>query len=159
MIGIHHATLSRAVKRGEVTPEFVTPGGFMRFTEPQIEEYRRKRLRYGDGRMAEQPSTQEMYGTINVVGPGAAEEVLESIPELARSLANAEYAALAVMDDSGHIERFITSGISEEVRRSIGDPPTAEVFLGCSTSGVRRFASQTLPDLPTPWDTLPTIQR
>ena len=129
-IGIHHATLSRAVKRGEVTPEFVTPGGFMRFTEPQIDEYRQKRLQYGDGRIAEQPSAQEIYGIANGIGSGAAKEVLESIPSLARSLANAEYAALAVMDNSGHVERFITSGISEEVRMSIGDPPAGRGLLG-----------------------------
>ena len=125
-LGIHHATLSRAVKRGEVTPEFVTPGGFMRFTEPQIEEYLQKRLQYGDGRIPEQPSAREGYGAAS----GTAEEVLESIPDLARSLVNAEYSALAVMDNSGKVERFITSGISEETRRSIGDPPAGKGLLG-----------------------------
>ena len=129
-LGIHHATLSRAVKRGEVTPEFVTPGGYMRFTESQIEEYRRKRVQYGDGRIAEQPFALESYGTVTGIASGTAEKVLESLPDLARSLTNAEYSALAVMDSSGKIERFITSGISEEVRRSIGDPPAGRGLLG-----------------------------
>ena len=80
--------------------------------------------------MAEQPSPSERSGTVIGTSSETAYEALESIPGLARSLANAEYAALAVMDDSGRVERFITSGISEEVRKSIGDPPAGRGLLG-----------------------------
>ena len=38
-VGVHHATLSRAVKRGEITPDSVTPGGFMRFSDAEVERF------------------------------------------------------------------------------------------------------------------------
>jgi signal transduction histidine kinase len=42
----------------------------------------------------------------------------------------ASYAALGIPDDRGILERFITSGISDEARRNIGHPPRGHGLLG-----------------------------
>jgi len=56
--------------------------------------------------------------------------VLKKVVDLARSLVGAKYGALSVMDDRGHIEAFITSGISDEARAAIGPPPVGHGVLG-----------------------------
>jgi signal transduction histidine kinase len=58
------------------------------------------------------------------------ESVLDKVVERARELAGARYGALSVVDDSGHIEKFITSGISSETRAAIGAPPVGQGLLG-----------------------------
>ena len=58
------------------------------------------------------------------------EEVLQLIVDRVRDLVAAEYAALGIVDDSGQITRFLTSGISEEERRAIGDLPRGRGLLG-----------------------------
>ncbi|GBD10647.1 Hypoxia sensor histidine kinase response regulator DosT [bacterium HR23] len=58
------------------------------------------------------------------------EAVLQKVVDLAREVAGARYGALAVRDDEGNIEHFITSGLSEEERRRIGSPPTGRGILG-----------------------------
>lgn len=57
-------------------------------------------------------------------------DVLESIPHLARQLVDAEYSALAIMGDDGRVLKFITSGISDEARKAIGDLPVGKGLLG-----------------------------
>ncbi len=47
-----------------------------------------------------------------------------------RELVDARYAALGIVDADGSIERFITSGISDEQRRRIGDLPRGRGLLG-----------------------------
>jgi signal transduction histidine kinase len=48
-----------------------------------------------------------------------------------RELVDARYAALGIVDESGStIERFVTSGISEEERRAIGPLPHGRGLLG-----------------------------
>lgn len=58
------------------------------------------------------------------------EAVLQKVVDLARGVAGARYGALAVRDDEGNIEQFITSGITEEERRRIGSPPSGRGILG-----------------------------
>ena len=58
------------------------------------------------------------------------ERVLQIIVDSVRPLVGAGYAALGIPDDRGSTERFITSGISEEVRRAIGHPPRGHGLLG-----------------------------
>ncbi|MEX1295929.1 MAG: GAF domain-containing sensor histidine kinase [Candidatus Limnocylindrales bacterium] len=60
------------------------------------------------------------------------ERVLQIIVDSVRPLAGARYAALGIPDEHGTMERFITSGMSEERRASIGDPPTGRGLLGLS---------------------------
>jgi len=57
--------------------------------------------------------------------------VLERIVEAAAALTGARYAALGVIDRTGTaLERFITTGIDEETRALIGDPPHGRGILG-----------------------------
>jgi signal transduction histidine kinase len=58
------------------------------------------------------------------------ERVLQIIVDSVRPLVGASYAALGIPDDRGILERFITSGISDEARRSIGHPPRGHGLLG-----------------------------
>lgn len=60
------------------------------------------------------------------------EAVLQKIVDVARPLFGAEYAALAVLSDEDptQIREFITSGMSESVRRTIGHLPTGQGLLG-----------------------------
>jgi signal transduction histidine kinase len=65
-----------------------------------------------------------------ISGVLALDPVLQLIVDRARDLAEAEYAALGVVDDDGVIERFITSGISAAERERIGALPRGRGLLG-----------------------------
>jgi signal transduction histidine kinase len=56
--------------------------------------------------------------------------VLQRIVELACDITGARYGALGVLGDDRRIERFITTGISDEDREALGDPPTGHGILG-----------------------------
>jgi signal transduction histidine kinase len=56
--------------------------------------------------------------------------VLQHIVDLATEITGARYGALGVLSDARRIDRFITTGISEEERARIGDPPTGHGILG-----------------------------
>ncbi|MBX5473974.1 MAG: GAF domain-containing sensor histidine kinase [Thermoleophilia bacterium] len=57
--------------------------------------------------------------------------VLQKLVETAAALTDARYAALGVLDPSGHrLERFITTGVDEETRRTIGELPHGRGILG-----------------------------
>lgn len=58
------------------------------------------------------------------------ETVLRRIVDLARDLTGARYGALAVVDDAGHIVRFLTAGLTDDERARLGDPPTGRGLLG-----------------------------
>jgi len=59
------------------------------------------------------------------------ETVLHRVLEEARELTGARYAALGVLDDDKQtLERFITSGASPEMHRTIGDLPRGRGVLG-----------------------------
>ncbi len=58
------------------------------------------------------------------------DKVLQLIVDNVRDLVQAEYAALGIVDETGAIERFITSGISPEARAAIGDLPHGRGLLG-----------------------------
>ncbi len=58
------------------------------------------------------------------------ERVLQIIVDSVRPLVGASYAALGIPDDRGILERFITSGISDDARRAIGHPPRGHGLLG-----------------------------
>lgn len=55
---------------------------------------------------------------------------LQRIVDLARGLLGADLAALSVIDGDGAVQRFLTSGLNEEERRRIGDPPRGRGLLG-----------------------------
>jgi nitrate/nitrite-specific signal transduction histidine kinase len=59
------------------------------------------------------------------------EAVLARVLEAARELTGARYAAVAVLDDSRHeLARFLTLGIDEQTRSTIGPLPTGRGVLG-----------------------------
>jgi len=59
------------------------------------------------------------------------ELVFTKVLEVARELTGARYAALGVLDEDRHeLERFITLGVDEETRRSIGSLPRGRGVLG-----------------------------
>jgi signal transduction histidine kinase len=57
--------------------------------------------------------------------------LLQKLVETAAALTGARYAALGVIDESGHaLERFLTTGVSPEVHEAIGEPPHGGGILG-----------------------------
>jgi len=58
------------------------------------------------------------------------EVVLQRIVELAADLTGARYGALGVLGPDGRISEFVTTGITDEQRAAIGDPPTGNGLLG-----------------------------
>ena len=56
--------------------------------------------------------------------------VLQEVVDGARLLTDARYGAVGVLDDSGRIREFITSGITHEQRRLLGEPPRGLGVLG-----------------------------
>ena len=58
------------------------------------------------------------------------ETVLQTIVDRARALLGTRYGAISVVDQSGSITSFVTSGIDEQLRLAIGDPPHGRGVLG-----------------------------
>ena len=79
-----------------------------------------------------------------IAGVLSAKRVLQLIVDRVRQLADAQYAALGIVDGEGRITAFITSGISASARERIGDLPRGHGLLGLI---VRENASFRIPDL------------
>ena len=58
------------------------------------------------------------------------EQVLQLIVDRVRELVAAQYAALGIVDAAGLITQFITSGITADERRAIGELPRGQGLLG-----------------------------
>ena len=58
------------------------------------------------------------------------ERVLQLIVDRVRDVAHAQYAALGIASPSGELERFITSGLTDEQRELIGPLPRGHGLLG-----------------------------
>jgi signal transduction histidine kinase len=59
------------------------------------------------------------------------DSVLQKLVDTAAELTGARYAALGVLDQPGErLERFVTTGIDEEMRAAIGDLPRGRGILG-----------------------------
>ena len=56
--------------------------------------------------------------------------LLQLIVDLVRPLVGAHYAALGIVGSDGYMERFVTSGMSDETRRMIGPLPEGHGLLG-----------------------------
>jgi signal transduction histidine kinase len=100
------------------------------------------------GRMLE-PATGQVHAALDaavrgIAGLASVDEVLQVIVDRVRPLVGAEYAALGIVDDTGRIERFITSGLSDEGRRRIGALPEGHGLLGLIIRENRTFR---IPDL------------
>ncbi|HEV8580696.1 MAG TPA: GAF domain-containing sensor histidine kinase [Thermoanaerobaculia bacterium] len=60
----------------------------------------------------------------------ALEAVLQNVMDRARTLVNARYGALSVIDDTNRIESFVTSGIAAEEGARIGPPAVGHGVAG-----------------------------
>jgi signal transduction histidine kinase len=56
--------------------------------------------------------------------------VLQTIVERARALLGTRYGAISVVDQSGGISSFVTSGIDHQLELAIGEPPRGRGVLG-----------------------------
>ena len=56
--------------------------------------------------------------------------VLQSVVDSSRAVVGARYGALTVVDGDGKIVQFVTSGLTSEERRAIGNPPEGHGLLG-----------------------------
>lgn len=83
-------------------------------------------------------ATRAIAGLLDV------DSVLELIVAEVRQLIGARYAALGIVDAAGVIERFITVGISAQVRERIGAPPRGHGLLGLI---IREGRSFRIPDI------------
>jgi signal transduction histidine kinase len=83
-------------------------------------------------------ATRAIAGELDV------ERVLQLIVDSVRELVGSQYAALGIIDESGRIERFLTSGISPELRAQIGPPPQGHGLLGTI---IRDGVSLRIPDI------------
>jgi signal transduction histidine kinase len=81
-------------------------------------------VRSDDALHALDRATRAIAGELDI------DRVLQLIVDSVRDLVEARYAALGTFDARGRIERFITSGISDEVRRRIGPLPQGHGLLG-----------------------------
>ena len=76
------------------------------------------------------------------------DRVLQLITDRVRELVDAEYAAIGIVDGTGAIERFITSGISAEERTAIGDLPRGHGLLGLIIRENRAYRIPTIAHHP-----------
>lgn len=94
------------------------------------------------GRVAVQALSDAIGGIAGVL---AVEDVLQLIVDRVKELVGAHYAALGILaDDRKRIERFITSGITSEQRRLLGDPPQGHGLLGLI---IKEGRSLRIPDI------------
>lgn len=66
----------------------------------------------------------------DIHGELALESVLQHVVDQACPLVDARYGAISVVEEDGRILSFVTSGISPELRRRIGEPPVGIGVLG-----------------------------
>ncbi len=72
-----------------------------------------------------------LAASVAVFSEHSLERVLQQLVDSARDVVGAKYAALGVLSENGTtLSQFVTSGLSEEARRAIGDPPGGRGLLG-----------------------------
>lgn len=95
-------------------------------------------MRSDDALHALDRATRAIAGELDV------DRVLQLIVDGVRELVQARYAALGTFDARGRIERFITSGMSDELRRRIGSLPQGHGLLGTI---IREGVTLRIPDI------------
>src|SRR5919199_3608043 len=83
-------------------------------------------------------ATRAIAGILDV------DRVLQLIVDRVRELIGSRYAALGIVTDDGVIERFITSGITDDVRKAIGPLPHGRGLLGLI---IREGRSYRIPEI------------
>ena len=95
-------------------------------------------MRSDDALHALDRATRAIAGELDV------DRVLQLIVDSVRELVEARYAALGTFDTRGRIERFITSGMSDELRHRIGPLPQGHGLLGTI---IREGVTLRIPDI------------
>ena len=72
--------------------------------------------------------------TVALAAEPSLDRLLQLIVDLVRPVAGARYAAIGIVTTEGYLERFVTSGISDEVRQAIGPLPRGHGLLGLIVS-------------------------
>lgn len=72
------------------------------------------------------------------------ETVLQKVVDSSRTLIEARYGAVSVIDEDDRIQAFVTSGVSDERRSMIGDPPIGKGLLGVVLEQGERLRLQDL---------------
>jgi PAS domain S-box-containing protein len=130
VIGVHHTTLSRAVRRGELQPALHTPGGYPRFAPEAVKHFSlmlRQPTAAGPPPNRYRRLQQTMVLLATDLRPNV---VLQRLAEQARRLVNARYGALAVMEEDGTIREFFTVGLTRAQRAALGPLPQGHGLLG-----------------------------
>ena len=141
-IGIHLGVGDRMSRRAEVaTTIVVVVVGALGFSVLIVDILRRiqNRLMQRNRQIAAVHSAG-----ISLASEMMLEPLLLRFVDLAREITNAQYGALGIVADDDRMEQFITSGITEEERASIGDPPKGTGLLGVI---IRQGASLRLRDI------------
>ena len=86
--------------------------------------------------------------TLKIVSDLSFEGVLQRILQSARELTDAKYAALGIPSESGELETFLTSGLSEEYIEQITHRPVGEGLIGEMMRTGRSIRIPEIPDDP-----------
>lgn len=74
---------------------------------------------------------REMAATSELlVGSEDLTEILQHLAQRAKQVTTADFAAISTFDEHGVLTRFIYTGIDDEQARRLGDPPTGRGLLG-----------------------------
>ena len=74
--------------------------------------------------------------------------VLQRVVDISRELSGARYAALGVLDESGRLKAFLTSGIDETERAAIGELPSDKGLLGAMLERTEPLRVDAMSDHP-----------
>jgi len=75
-------------------------------------------------------TTRIVQGFYELRNEKSVQGILEKLADLTQELLDVKYVAISVFDDNGKIKKFITRGISEELKKSIGKYPEGKGLLG-----------------------------
>ena len=91
------------------------------------------------------PALQALDAAVRgISGVLEVEQVLQLIVDRVRELVSAQCAALGIVDEAGLITQFVTSGITTEERKAIGDLPRGHGLLGLI---IRENRSYRIPNI------------
>ena len=101
--------------------------------------------------IALEPDAEEVHAALDaavrgIAGLTSVDAALQVIVDRVRPLVGAGYAAIGIVDPTGRIERFITSGLDEATRRLLGPLPVGQGLLGLI---IRENRSFRIPDINT----------
>ena len=76
------------------------------------------------------------------------DETLRAVVEAAARVTRASYCALGVLGPDRRINRFITTGLTDEQRKQLGSPPTGRGILGVLIDEAKPLRLHKLSDDP-----------